>query len=99
MKRYEKIAKKVFAKAINADMSVTVSNLIYKLQSHFKELERIKDSLVTGFREIERQGLGREMKNEFAHVVREIKDAQSGLLNMATSAKGMATDIETGFLY
>jgi hypothetical protein len=99
MNRYRKIAKKVSAKAINADASVTVSNLIYKLQSHFKELERIKDSLVNGFREIERQGLGREMKSEFAYVIKEIKDAQSGLLNMATSAKGMATDIETGFLY
>ena len=99
MKRYEKIAKKVSAKAINSDASVMVSNLIHRLQSHFKELDRIRSSLVEGFREIEREGLDMEMKNEFAHVVKEIKDAQSGLLNMATSAKGMATDLETGFLY
>jgi len=99
MKRYEKIAKKVSAKAINSDASVMVSNLIHRLQSHFKELDRIKDSLVNGFREIERQGFGRDMKSEFASVIKEIKDAQSGLLNMATSAKGMATDLETGFLY
>ena len=98
MKRYEKIAKKVSAKAINADMSSTISGLLRKLQVHFKELERIEGSLVDGIREIERQGLGRDLKKNLVFVINEIRDAQSGLLNVATAAKGMATDVEMGFL-
>ena len=98
MKTHQKVPSEFVANVIDASVSSAAMALLRKVQTHVRELERIESSLVDEVHAVEREGAGREVRQELLGILDEIREAELKLVSMVPKVKGWATDAELGFL-